>query len=97
MSATVHLSPEVEHRLSDEARRSGESLDSAANRLLNSVLAAPAKSHADKYSGLTPRQIDYQMDIEAYEEKLRANQAGDVSPGPRERFVVKPIASSQTL
>jgi hypothetical protein len=81
MGIDVDLDPEIFNRLEEESRRSGETIDATANRLLrqyfgltNSETKAPvvesfALETPEKWKGLTPSQILHEMDIEEYEEK----------------------------
>jgi hypothetical protein len=81
MSIDVDLDPYILCRLEEESRLSGETIDATANRLLRQYFAiekaipnpAEVESFAletpEKWKGLTPSQILYQMDIEEYEEK----------------------------
>ncbi|WP_182276436.1 hypothetical protein [Granulicella sp. 5B5] len=81
MSIAVDLNPDILSKLEEESRRSGETIDAIANRLLRKYFAiddprnrtAVGESFAletpEKWKGLTPKEIDYQMEIEAYEDK----------------------------
>ena len=108
MSLTVHLDQEIEQRLQDQARASGESLDAIVNRSLKFTLTPvqsgqpqwdfiPFSQQCPDISGtLTP---EYRQMIEEYEEKLRSNLAdiaSDKHQFPRPRFVVKPFDLGET-
>jgi hypothetical protein len=82
MTITVNLDPELEMRLREESRRSGESVDAVAARVLADTFRTKQEPRQrfevkafylnipEKWSGLSPQEIDYEMEIEAYEEKL---------------------------
>lgn len=103
MTITVELAPDLEHQLVKEAQRSGESVDIVASRVLAERLRAESQAAKyrelkpfaldvrEKWNGLTPSEINYQMEIEAYEEKLRAAETHEADAAPRQRFVVRPI------
>ena len=82
MSVKLHLELEVEQRLREEARRSGESLDSVANRLIRSAPLSPENEIVpfvvapmdlgirEQWPELTASEILSKLDLEEYEEKL---------------------------
>jgi len=82
MTITVEVAPDIELRLQEEAQRLGESLDAVASRVLAETLRAKQQfgkrfqvkplnlDVPEKWKGLTPNEIDFEMELEAYQEKL---------------------------
>jgi hypothetical protein len=85
MTITVELAPDIELRLQEEARRSGESVDAVASRVLAETFRAGQQSK-DRF--------DYEIEMEACEKKLERDRHEPAQtanlPQPK-RFVVKPI------
>ncbi len=84
MTLSIDLDDDVLKELQAAAERAGESLDQAVSRILRDTLSLPvparfvvepfaiepfALDYPEKWRGLTPSQIDSEMEMEHYEEK----------------------------
>lgn len=90
----IDLDDDVEKELRETAERSGETIDQVATRLLRDALSPDAQSLApfrvqsfaldipEKWQGMTPSQIDYELEMEHYMEKEERakRESGVVSP-----------------
>ncbi len=74
MQLTLTIPEDVAALLESRARRSGETPEDEAAHLLRASLVPlrdPISLETpDKWAGMTPSQILYEMDLEEYEEKL---------------------------